>query len=63
MADKKFYYDVVAQIFEDEDGIHYSVGQGFCEGKDEPLIAHGTVDSVEEAIYIIRREIDGLLNA
>lgn len=58
-----FYYDLVAQIWSDGDGVHYAVGQDFDETNDEqPLAAYGTVDSVEEAVDVVRQELLGLLD-
>lgn len=66
MSRKKFYYDLVAQVWsdgEDGEGVHYAVGQDFDEtNPEQPVSAYGTVDTVEEAVNIVEREICGLLH-
>lgn len=58
------YYDVFVQIWEDGEGFNYAVGQNFEDDSTEtpPVFAHGTADTLSEALSAAKQAADELLS-
>lgn len=61
--EKYFYYDIDVQIWEEENGVFWSVIQSFSEDEDDiEVLGYGNVDYKEEAVKRARECVLSVLS-
>lgn len=57
-----FYYDLIVQVWSDDDGYHYAVGQSTSPtGADEVILASGLTNNLDDALAATRHEVGEIL--